>query len=234
MVESTQASTRFSRGVALLLVFELSVACALSAKTAYDVYANRHWFPSWFAPLLAAAAAGLIGFSALVCVLVLRRGQGEWPTNRSALPLLAALPVVGLCTTSLHGFAPFRPDLVGEWSGLTTVMKLNMGFSLLAVLGPIAAVVAYWRGKRELALGVLAALGLILLLPNDDCYNAFNFWWLDQIGASPIMFLPVVYALLFAAAALLGVSFPLMALAVAGLGLGVLALGLGHVTQFIW
>jgi len=216
-------------------VVGFAVASALSAKTAYDIYANRGWFPSWFAPLFCVAAAGLIGYSALASALVLgRRGQVDWLSGWRAGALLAALPVVGLCTTSLHGFAPFRPDLADQWSWLTPVMKLNMGFSLLAVLGPIAVAVAYWRGQRRLALVALVVLSAILMLPNDDCYNAFNFWWLDTIGASPLMFLPIVYAMLFAACALLGASFPLMALGVAGLCLGVLALGLGHVTGFIW
>ena len=41
-------------------------------------------------------------------------------------------------------------------------------------LGEIAVAVAYGRGHRRLALVAVVVLAAVLMLPNDDCYNAFN------------------------------------------------------------
>jgi hypothetical protein len=77
-------------------------------------------------------------------------------------------------------------------------------------------------------------LGLVLLVPNDDCPNPFNESWLGTVGASPLMFLPNVYASLFALSALLGYKPRLSALALAGTCVAVALLGIGHSLRIIW
>ena len=229
------AETRLARRAGIAIVCVFAIAGVLSVKAACDAWQDHTCFPPWFGPVLGLAAAGLIGGSALACALLLAGPRHERPSGWRAAALFAALPVVGLCTTSLHSFAPFRPCLMIDWwPYMSAVMRLNMAFSLLAVLAPIAIGVAYWRGHRAPAIWALVLLAATLLLPNDDCDNPFNTWWRETIGASPLMFLPAACAALFAACALLGVHFVLMALPIAGIALGVLALGIGHLTRVIW
>ncbi|HVR99947.1 MAG TPA: hypothetical protein VMW27_25200, partial [Thermoanaerobaculia bacterium] len=80
----------------------------------------------------------------------------------------------------------------------------------------------------------LMALGFLLLVPNDDCANPFNERWIATVGASPLMFLPNLYAGLFALAALYGVRPKLNLLALVGTCVGVTLLGWGHMTRVIW
>ena len=80
----------------------------------------------------------------------------------------------------------------------------------------------------------LLCLAVPLLIPNDACGNAFNRWWLAKVGASPLMFVPNLFAIVFATSALMGVHRRVNLLAVLAVGLSVGLLGLGHMWRLIW
>lgn len=113
-----------------------------------------------------------------------------------------------------------------------------LGFNLaLTGIGFLAAAALAWlyrSGRREEALLGLMVLGFALLVPNDDCPNPFNETWIAAVGASPLMFLPNLYAGLFGTAALVGWRPRSSALALAGTCVAVALLGIGHSARIIW
>jgi hypothetical protein len=72
------------------------------------------------------------------------------------------------------------------------------------------------------------------MIPNDDCLNSFNRSWIRWVGASPLMYVPNLFAILFVGSGLRGVHPRLNGLLAAGACLGALLLGLGHMTRLIW
>jgi hypothetical protein len=224
-------------------IIAAAVAGLIALRVAYDVHTTPFRFPGWFPPLFVVVALGLVLWSAVLAAHFFRREvRPAASVGRTAeLVLLSAPPLAAIATTSMHGFAPFivviRPEIIHWWDQIGPVLKFNMVLSVLALLGTVAAAILYRvRGGRVrwaawMVYGLTVAL---MLVPNDDCGNPFNAWWIEVIGASPAMFLPVIYAVLFATSALLGV-LPRANLGVlVVLGGGTLFLGFGHIFRFIW
>ncbi len=218
-----------------LAVLVFAAAAALSLKAGFDLVLRRGSFPAWFVPAFVAGLGVLLVWAGAVTARI-------WKTRSTALPAGGGLaravwllvPLSFVCTSTVHQLYPFRPSLAAAWPEAGPVLRFNLvltglGFAAAAVLS-----VLYLAGRRRTALLGLLALGLVLLVPNDDCANPFNAWWLATVGASPLMFVPNLYAGLFAAGALLGVWPRWNALAVAGACAGVALLGLGHMTRVIW
>jgi hypothetical protein len=210
-------------------------AAALSLKAVWDLVPRAGSFPPWFVP----------AFAAGVAVLVLVAGStalGLWRVRDSARPAggrLAAgawvlLALSFVCTSSVHQLYPFRLGPAAAYDGISPVLRFNLVLTGVGFLAAVGLGVLYARGRRAAALAGLVVLGLVLLVPNDDCANPFNEWWLATVGASPLMFLPNLYAILFGTAALLGVRPRFHLLALAGTCVGVALLGLGHMTRVIW
>lgn len=124
--------------------------------------------------------------------------------------------------------------LVGLLCCLTNVVKFDfvltaIGLGLTVVLGA-----AYALGQRRIAVVGVLVLAAVLLVPNDDCGNAFNARWIRYVGASPLMFIPNVLVILVTVCACLGIR-PAFACVVAGLiCLSTLVLGIGHMSGIIW
>jgi len=104
-----------------------------------------------------------------------------------------------LCASSLHQFAPFRLDLAAVWSQSPPDVKF-IPFNLLLTAASVLAVGAlaalHFRGRGRAAATGLVIVAYVLLIPNDDCTNAFNRPWIAWLGASPLMFLGSNVALL--------------------------------------
>lgn len=227
-----QRPVRRAAGLAVLV---FAAAALLSARTAWDLIPQRGAFPSWFVPLFVAGLAGLV-----LCAGSAARGI--WGARRSARPASGALggtvwlfvALSFVATSTVHQLYPFRALAWEDFLRIDPMLRFNLaltgvGFAAAAGLG-----VLYQAGKRGGALVGLFILDLVLLVPNDACANPFNAGWIALCGASPLMFVPNLYASLFAAAALLGVYprwnfFCLVASCV-----GVALLGLGHATRVIW
>ena len=114
------------------------------------------------------------------------------------------------------------------------MLAFNLALTGLGFLAALALGVIYRSGRRDAALFGLMLLGFLLLVPNDDCSNPFNESWLATVGASPLMFLPNLYASLFALGVLLGFQPRFSALALAGTCVAVALLGIGHSAGVIW
>ncbi|HSN85820.1 MAG TPA: hypothetical protein VL025_03635 [Thermoanaerobaculia bacterium] len=225
-----------SSGIAGLAVVVFAAAALLSAKAGYDLLLSRDEFPAWFVPAFVAGLAGLVAWAGWTVA-------GIWKARRSARPeggrrgvavwLLLVLSFV--CTSSVHQFHPFRLAPLAVYDSLDPVLRWNLLVTLGGFLAAGALAVLYnAAGRRGAALAGLLVLDLLLLVPNDACPNPFNTWWLAAVGASPLMFVPNLYASLFGAGALLGVRPRWNLLALVGACAGVTLLGLGHMTRVIW
>lgn len=223
------------RRAAVLAIVVFAAAALLSVKTAVDLLAQRDAFPSWFVPLFVAGLGGLVLCAAWVT-------SGIWRARRYARPaagalggavwLLLALSFVA--TSSLHQLYPFRTLSSQDFLQLDPVLRFNLILTGAAFAAAAGLGVFYQGGRSEGALIGLFVLDLLLLVPNDACANPFNSWWIARIGASPLMFVPNLYASLFGAGVLLRVHprwnlFCLMAACV-----GVALLGWGHSTHVLW
>ena len=227
------AARRRTGGLALAL---FAAAAGLSLKTAWDLLLRAERFPGWFVPAFVAGQAVLIVFSGWSAAGIwMASREPERPVSARASLLVWPLLVLSfVCTSSVHQFHPFRPAPLATYMEASPVLRFNLALSALGLLATAAIALLDRAGRRSGALLGLALLGVLLLVPNDDCANPFNEWWLAALGASPLMFVPNLYAILFGTAALLGVRPRLHALALAAACAGVTLLGLGHMTRVIW
>lgn len=223
------------RRIASLTLAVFLAAAGLSAKTGLDLLRQRQSFPPWFVPLFVAGLAALVGYAAFVSLGVWRtRGDARPVDGPVSAAVWVLLPLSFVCTSAVHQFYPFRPSLTAVYGGLDAMLRFNLALTGFGFLAAVALAVLYRSGRREAALLGLFALDLLLLVPNDACANPFNERWLATVGASPLMFVPNLYASLFAVAALLGVHPRWNTAALGAACLGVALLGLGHMTRLIW
>lgn len=202
-------------------------------KTGVDLFAAREVFPSWFVPAFVAGLAVLVSYSAWT--LVQLRGAASRPLGEGVgITVWILLPLSFVSTSAVHQFYPFRPSVAVVYGELDSMLRFNLALAAFGFLAAAGLGALYLSGRREKAIVGLFFLDLLLLIPNDACWNPFNAWWIETIGASPLMFVPNLYASLFGVAALLGVRPRLNVAAVAVACLGVTLLGLGHMTRLIW
>ena len=210
-----------------------AAAAVLSVKTGFDLLAAREAFPSWFVPAFVAGLAALISYAAWV-LFELRTSASQPLGGRLGLAVWILLPLSFVCTSAVHQFYPFRPSVAAVYGELDSMLRFNLALAAFGFLSAVGLGALYLTGRREKAILGLFVLDLLLLVPNDACWNPFNEWWIAAIGGSPLMFVPNLYASLFGVAALLGVRPRLNVAAVAAACLGVTLLGLGHMTRLIW
>lgn len=221
--------------IAALAAFLFAAAATLSMKTAWDLVYREQSFPSWFVPAFVAGVILLVAEAGWVTL-------GIWQSRRTAQPggerlagiVWVLLPVSFVCTSTVHQLYPFRLSLPEAFQAVGPVMRLNLVLTGLGFLAMLVLGLLYRSGRRNAVLFGLMLLGFLLLVPNDDCPNPFNERWLATVGASPLMFLPNVYASLFALGALLGVRTRLSALALGGTCVAVVLLGIGHSLRILW
>ncbi len=217
------ATTLGTRFLAVLVV-------GLSLRGVWGVL-RAEQFPAWFGPLFGLG-------SACILPLVVHSAFANY-TPRSETARVTALLTWGMlalsfiCTTSLHSFYPFRVGLLDVLDKRPT-LQLNL---LLAACGfSMTLALAGWDalGHRRQACFALVCCAPLLLLPNDDCANPFNAWWIDQIGASPLMYVPNVMAVILAVRVLRSERAGFQLWLLAGVCLSTLLLGMSHRTGLVW
>jgi len=232
MAVDEQRPIRRAAGLAIVVC---AAAALLSVKTAADLLPQRNAFPSWFVPLFVAGLGGLVLCAAWVT-------SGIWQARRYARPASGALggtvwillALSFVATSAVHQLYPFRTMSSEGFLQLDPVLRFNLIVTGAAFAAAAGLGVLYQSGRSGGALTGLFVLALLLLVPNDACANPFNTWWIARIGASPLMFVPNLYASLFGAGVLLHVhprwNFFCLAAACAGVAL----LGWGHSTHLLW
>ena len=215
---------------AALAAVLFAAAATLTAKTAWDLLPRARSFPSWFVPAFVAGTA-VLALAAGIATLGIWRARRSAPAGgRLAALVWTLLPLSFVCTSTVHQLYPFRLSV----PEVEPMLGFNLVLTGIGFLASTALAILYRSGRREEALLGWMALGFVLLIPNDNCPNPFNETWLAAVGASPLMFLPNLYAGLFGAAALVGFRPRLSALALAGTCVAVALLGIGHSARIIW
>lgn len=163
----------------------LCLLTILWLKLAYDLIFNfgpesaRSWFPSY----VVISMSGFSLFLALFNIYALAYGERcrpslTLPKTRKALIVAAFLASIFSC-----------------WSADTPTKFVDMyiiipAIVLLIIVSPDDDVSARTRY-------VLLILSALLLLPNDKCENPQNWWWINNVGASPLTYVLPVNVLLY-------------------------------------
>lgn len=232
MPSDEQLLIRRAAGLAIVV---FAAAALLSIKTAVDLAPRRDVFPSWFVPLFVAGLGGLVLCGAWVT-------SGIWRARRYARPAAGALggtvwfflALSFVATSTVHQLYPFRTLSSQDFLQLDPVLRFNLILTGASFVAAAGLAVLYQSGRSAGALIGLFVLDLILLVPNDACANPFNTWWIARVGASPLMFVPNLYASLFGAGALLGVHPRWNVFCLVAACVGVALLGFGHSTHLLW
>jgi hypothetical protein len=222
--------------IKVFLSLLLAIICILSIKAAYDLSSYFETFPAWFVPGFA------LGIIVLIVTCTYFAGQvwkvqrrPDLSTTRHYSYLWIFMILSFICTTSVHGFYPFQADISSVLPGSDSILRFNFLIAAVGLLTSIllAGIYVFTPWKLQALIGLIV-LGYLLLLPNDNCANQFNFWWIDKIGASPLMYVPNVYAAFFVVCGLLGVHPKGVVLLLLGICTASLLLGLGHQFRIIW
>ena len=222
--------------VKTLLVMVFVSTAALSIKAAYDLTKHSEIFPAWFVPGFILTIVILIGLS-LYFVLQARNTESHLPliTSQQSAVLWILMLLSFICTTSVHGFYPFHRNVLLILPAVDSVMKTNYAIGILGFAACAIFAYAYLLGQlKHPAMIALMLISLGMLIPNDNCANPFNYWWIETIGASPLMYVPNMYAGLFVTCGLYGIRPKSAGVLTLGICLGSLLLGLGHQLGIIW
>ncbi|MBI3150667.1 MAG: hypothetical protein HYZ21_00895 [Chloroflexi bacterium] len=218
----------------LFLVIFVS-ACFLSIRAIYDI-TNFNIFPTWFVPVFGLVVLALIALCLYFGFQVWKlEGDAHLLSGKQSILLWIFMPLSFVCTTAVHSFFPFRSDVSSILPWVDPVMKINYAVAIFGFATSIAlaGVYSFTRLKNPAVIG-LAIMALLTLIPNDNCSNPFNYWWIEKIGASPLMYTPNLYAVLFVTSGLYGIHPKGTAFLTICICLGSLLLGVGHQIGFLW
>ena len=222
--------------IKILLMTIFAATATLSMKAGYDLTANSDIFPAWFVPSFVLVISILIIVSIYFVLQLWKIEQiAHLLTSKQSVFLWIFMVLSFICTTSVHGFYPFRSNIFSVLPGLDPVLKTNY---VIAAVGFITCVVLagiYTCSSNKLpAIIGLMILALLMLIPNDNCANPFNYWWIKTMGASPLMYVPNIYMILFIACGLCGIRPKAVALITISICLSSLMLGMGHRLGILW
>jgi len=195
-----ETSARIGRPVNGLLTLGFLLAAGLLGRLAFDLGRRDALFGvlvwGFYACFLALGLAQLTGVWRADPGAALSRGRRIGLALAIPAGLLGAiLDCMGL---SVHGCSPVC-------TFLTTVLAPLIG--LLALLHGLTAGSGWILGAGALSFG--------LLVPNCECYNPVNAFWIDALGRSPACFVSGFTVTLVASCALISRHFVRAALALA-------------------
>jgi len=136
------------RGSVLLL---LALNLLISAITGLNFLSARENFPSWFGPVFL-LAIGL--FICIICFYIWqlpRTLELVKPATKCQAGLIWLLLVLSvICTSSLHQFAPFRPDAIMFWPEIPpeyNILKYNFILTAGSLLVVLVLAILYCLGR---------------------------------------------------------------------------------------
>jgi len=222
--------------IKILLVTIFAAVGTLSIKAAYDLAENADIFPVWFVPSFILVIIILIALSIYFILQVWKTEHAiDLLTSKQSVYLWAFMLLSFICTTSVHGFYPFHSNIFSILPALNPVLKINyvivtLGFTACAILAGI-----YISSPMKIPATIgLMIVALLMLIPNDNCANPFNYWWIKTVGASPLMYVPNMYVALFVACGLCGIRPKAIGFVAVFICFSSLILGIGHQLGIIW
>lgn len=213
----------------VVLVIAFVIANALWIKTLIDIFnfskiRPRFQFPEFFNVLFILGAV----ISVALSVFALRNlGKEKFNTpisGRWSFLFWLAIPISVICVSPVC----YRDNIFIAAYPVSAVIRIG-----LLVL-PFVAWLFYYNEKKEIAIFSLLVMSFLLLIPNDKCFNPFNYWWIDKVGASPLTYLPTMLVILFAISGFYGKNKYLISVILYGLCAGALFLAIGHRIRLLW
>ncbi len=222
--------------IKILLVIVFASACTLSIKAAYDLSRYSDVFPAWFVPSFILGIMLLIFISLYFVFQVWKiKNHRHLLTGKQSIYIWMVMIVSFICTTAVHGFYPFHSNILSILPMLDSILKINYVIALSGLVASIALAGIYiFSPMRVYAIIGLIMITLLALIPNDNCSNPFNYWWIEAIGASPLMYVPNLYSALFVVCGLHNIHPKSVAFLTTCICIGSLLLGLGHQFRIIW
>ncbi len=190
----------------ILSLFIFVSICLLSIKATYDLTLEFDVFPLWFVPSFGCNFE-LIALSLYLILQMWKiTDHSQLLSGKQSIFLWLFMLLSFICTTSVHGFYPFRSNVLLGLPFVDQVMKTNyiIAFFGITASAVLAVIYIFSNLKTPAVIGLLL-MSLVMLIPNDNCYNPFNYWWIHTIGASPLMYTPNLYAILFVTCGLHGI-----------------------------
>jgi hypothetical protein len=221
--------------IKVLLLTVFTAASALSIKATYDLLGSDI-FPVWFVPGFILTIIILISMSLYFVFQISKRPEhGRLLASKQSISLWTIMILSFISTTSVHGFYPFHRNVFWILPTVDSMMKINYAVVVVGLFACIVFAGIYlYSPMKHLAVMGLMMIALLLLIPNDNCANPFNYWWIKTIGASPLMYVPNMYAAIFVVGGLNNVHPKGVAVLTLGVCVGSLLLGAGHQLGIIW
>lgn len=215
-----------------LLRIGFLIANLLWIKALFDIntYNNKRpdfHFPGFFSPLF---IAGAVIFFIITCYMLcffrrLKKNDQVVTTFYSYL-LWASIPVASYCNSLV--------EYNEKISVLISYFPVSTVLRIILFITPLVAGVIYFTGKKNVAVFILLCLCFLIIIPNNRCFNPFNYWWLDKVGASPLTYLPTMITILFVVSGLYGLNKYISIFIVFMLIISSLFISFGHITKFLW
>jgi hypothetical protein len=233
----TASSFKTIRAIKIFILTIFVPACFLSIRATYDII-RFNIFPTWFVPGFGLVVFMLIAVSLYFVLQAWKiEAQSRPISGKQSVFLWTFMVLSFICTASVHGFYPFRSDVLSviQFQRGNTVLMINFIIAALgfAASAGLAGLYIFGRMKTPAVIGLLV-MALLTLIPNDNCANPFNYWWIEKIGASPLMYTPNLYAALFVTSGLYGIRPKVALFLTVCICVGSLLLGLGHQFRIIW
>ena len=109
-----------------LLIILFLFTSGLSIKAAYDLSKHIDTFPAWFVP------GFIFGIIVLICVCLYFvwqawqvHGKFEFIAPSKAVYLWLLMILSFIATTSVHGFYPFRFDILSVFTATDSVLRIK-------------------------------------------------------------------------------------------------------------
>jgi hypothetical protein len=204
-----------------LLRIGLLLANILWIKALVDIntYAYKRpyfHFPKFFKPLFISGAIVLFIFTGYIFYSFQKsKSIDQKITPSFSFLFWILIPIASLCNS---------------------LVEYNEKISIFVSYFPFSTVLRtiYFIGKKDIAIFILLCLCFLIIIPNNRCFNPFNHWWLDKIGASPLVYLPTMIVILFVVSGLNGLNKYLSTTSVGMLIIASLFISLSHITRFLW
>jgi len=205
-----------------ILILILWSKCIYDLSNAHTVWKDA-WFPAWFNILFIVAwlAVFPLLFWCNKSLEIRQLNQHDAHLNFA----WALIPISVFCVSPVcyKGFLLITGTTIG------TIIRLSL------ILIPILCWIYKVRNpKSSIPLLIMLILALFALIPNDQCFNQFNYWYVRKIGMSPLTYLPIVINILLLSAAYMNKNRKALLMLMTLVSIGCLVISFGHRLKILW
>jgi hypothetical protein len=129
----------------------LASVCLLSVKAVYDI-AKFNIFPAWFVPCFGLGVSVLMALGLYFVFQVWKiEENSRLLSGTQSVFLWVGMTLSFICTTSVHGFYPFRANGLSVFLHVDPLLKTNYTIAILGFM--LSAALAICVGSLALGIG---------------------------------------------------------------------------------